>query len=300
VSPESLGWLERYHRHIATERRLSAHTVAAYRRDLLTLSRWCDRSGFSDWRELDHQHVRTFAARTHAQGLSGRSIQRRLAAVRSFYNFLLREGAVTRNAALEVQAPKSGKRLPAALDVDQMARLLSLKPKNALEHRDLALLELFYSSGLRLSELTGLRIPDLDLETGQVRVLGKGHKERIVPVGRVAIAALRRWLEERARLAPAAQQAVFVGRRGEPLGPRAVQLRVAAQARAMGIPQHLHPHMLRHSFATHLLESSGDLRAVQELLGHASVSTTQIYTHLDFQHLARTYERAHPRAKRRG
>jgi integrase/recombinase XerC len=300
VSPESLGWLERYQQHIATERRLSAHTVAAYRRDLLSLSSWCDRSGFSDWRELDHQHVRTFAARSHAQGLSGRSIQRRLAAVRSFYNFLLREGAVARNAALEVQAPKPGKRLPAALDVDQMARLLSLKPKNALEHRDLALLELFYSSGLRLSELTGLRIPDLDLEAGQVRVLGKGHKERIVPVGRVAIGALRRWLEVRARLAPAAQQAVFVGRRGEPLGPRAVQLRVAAQARAMGIPQHLHPHMLRHSFATHLLESSGDLRAVQELLGHASVSTTQIYTHLDFQHLARTYERAHPRAKRRG
>ena len=300
MSPESLGWLERSQRHIATERRLSAHTVAAYRRDLLSLAHWCDRSGFSDWRELDHQHVRTFAARTHAQGLSGRSIQRRLAAVRSFYNFLLREGAVARNAALEVQAPKPGKRLPAALDVDQMARLLSLKPKNALEHRDLALLELFYSSGLRLSELTGLRIPDLDLEAGQVRVLGKGHKERIVPVGRVAIAALRRWLDERARLAPAAQQAVFVGRRGEPLGPRAVQLRVAAQARAMGIPQHLHPHMLRHSFATHLLESSGDLRAVQELLGHASVSTTQIYTHLDFQHLARTYERAHPRAKRRG
>jgi integrase/recombinase XerC len=300
VSPESLGWLERYQRHIATERRLSTHTVAAYRRDLLSLVRWCDRSGYSDWRELDHQHVRTFAARSHAQGLSGRSIQRRLAAVRSFYNFLLREGAVARNAALEVQAPKPGRRLPAALDVDQMARLLSLKPKNALEYRDLALLELFYSSGLRLSELTGLRIPDLDLEAGQVRVLGKGHKERIVPVGRVAIAALRRWLEERARLAPATQQAVFVGRRGEPLGPRAVQLRVAAQARAMGIPQHLHPHMLRHSFATHLLESSGDLRAVQELLGHASVSTTQIYTHLDFQHLARTYERAHPRAKRRG
>ena len=300
MSPESLGWLERYQRHIATERRLSTHTVAAYRRDLLSLVRWCDRSGYSDWRELDHQHVRTFAARSHAQGLSGRSIQRRLAAVRSFYNFLLREGAVARNAALEVQAPKPGRRLPAALDVDQMARLLSLKPKNALEYRDLALLELFYSSGLRLSELTGLRIPDLDLEAGQVRVLGKGHKERIVPVGRVAIAALRRWLEERARLAPATQQAVFVGRRGEPLGPRAVQLRVAAQARAMGIPQHLHPHMLRHSFATHLLESSGDLRAVQELLGHASVSTTQIYTHLDFQHLARTYERAHPRAKRRG
>jgi integrase/recombinase XerC len=300
MSPESLRWLERYQRHIASERRLSAHTVAAYRRDLQSLQRWCERAGLSDWRQLDHQHVRTFAARSHAQGLSGRSIQRRLAAVRSFYIFLLREAAVARNAALGVQAPRPGKRLPATLDVDQMARLLSLKPSNALEQRDLALLELFYSSGLRLSELTGLRLADLDLEAGQVRVLGKGHKERIVPVGRVAIGALRGWLAQRRGLAPPDQQAVFVGRRGEPLGQRAVQLRVAAQARAMGLAQHLHPHMLRHSFATHLLESSGDLRAVQEMLGHASLSTTQVYTHLDFQHLARTYERAHPRAKRRG
>jgi integrase/recombinase XerC len=300
MSPESLRWLERYQRHIATERRLSGHTVAAYRRDLLALQRWCERSGLCDWRELDHQHVRTFAARSHAQGLSGRSIQRRLAAVRSFYNFLLREGAVIRNAALEVQAPKSGKRLPAALDVDQMARLLSFKPRDALEHRDLALLELFYSSGLRLSELTGLRLKNIDLDTGQVTVRGKGDKERIIPVGRAAIGALRNGRTERTRLVRPDQQAVFVGRRGEPLGSRAVQLRVAARARAMGISQHLHPHMLRHSFATHLLESSGDLRAVQEMLGHASVSTTQIYTHLDFQHLARTYERAHPRAKRRG
>ena len=300
MSPESLQWLERYQRHLATERRLSPHTVAAYLRDLSALVRWCERSGLADWSELDHQHVRTFAARSHAQGLSGRSIQRRLAAVRSFYNFLLREGALRRNPALEVQAPKPGRRLPAALDVDQMARLLSFKPKTALERRDLALLELFYSSGLRLSELTGLRLKNVDLDTGQVTVTGKGDKERIVPVGRAAIAALRAWLGEREHLAGRDQQAVFVGRRGQPLGPRAVQLRVAAQARAMGIPQHLHPHMLRHSFATHLLESSGDLRAVQEMLGHASVSTTQIYTHLDFQHLARTYERAHPRAKRRG
>lgn len=300
MSPESLLWLERYRSHIATERRLSTHTVAAYGRDLRALQDWCDRSALTEWAQLDHQHVRSFAARSHAQGISGRSIQRRLAAIRSLYNYLLREGAVVRNPALEVQAPKPGKRLPAALDVDQMARLLSFKPSNPLQRRDLALLELFYSSGLRLSELTGLRLDDLELDAGQVRVLGKGRKERIVPVGRAAISALRAWLEDRARLARPAQRAVFVGRGGERLGARAVQLRVAAQARAMGIPQHLHPHMLRHSFATHLLESSGDLRAVQEMLGHASLSTTQIYTHLDFQHLARTYERAHPRAKRRG
>jgi integrase/recombinase XerC len=300
MTPQARSWLERYQRHLTAERRLSPHTVAAYRRDLRALQVWCERSAIADWPQLDHQHVRAFAARSHAQGLSGRSVQRRLAAVRSFCHFLLREGALRHNPALEVLSPKPTKRLPAALDVDQMARLLSLKPKNALEWRDLALMELFYSSGLRLSELTALCLEDLDLTDAQVRVLGKGSKERILPVGKAAIAALTAWLGERAGLALPGERALFVGRRGQPLGARAVQLRVAACARAMGIPMHLHPHMLRHSFATHLLESSGDLRAVQELLGHASVSTTQVYTHLDFQHLARTYERAHPRAKRRG
>jgi integrase/recombinase XerC len=300
VNPSALQWLARYQRHLATERRLAANTVAAYARDLSRLQHWCERSGVSDWREIDHRHVRTFAARSHAQGLSGRSIQRQLAAVRSFFSFLVREQALHRNPALDVRSPKTGKRLPATIDVDQMARLLSLKPRNGLERRDLALMELFYSSGLRLGELTMLRLEDLELDLGLVRVLGKGGKERIVPVGKAAITAVRSWLEERSSLTRPDQRALFVGRRGQPLGARAVQLRVAAHARAMGLPQHLHPHMLRHSFATHLLESSGDLRAVQEMLGHTSLSTTQIYTHLDFQHLARTYERAHPRAKRRG
>jgi integrase/recombinase XerC len=300
MTPSALQWLARYRAHLATERRLAANTVTAYARDLNRLQNWCERSSIGDWSEIDHQHVRTFAARSHAQGVSGRSIQRQLAAVRSFFSFLMREQALHRNPALEVPAPKAVKRLPATVDVDQMARLLSLKPRNRLERRDLALMELFYSSGLRLGELTILRLEDLELDLGLVRVLGKGSKERIVPVGKAAIAALRSWLEERSSLARPDQRAVFVGRRGQPLGARAVQLRVAAYARAMGLPQHLHPHMLRHSFATHLLESSGDLRAVQEMLGHASLSTTQVYTHLDFQHLARTYERAHPRAKRRG
>jgi integrase/recombinase XerC len=178
--------------------------------------------------------------------------------------------------------------------------LLAHKPAGALEVRDLALMELFYSSGLRLAELTGLKMRDLDLKTGQVRVLGKGSKERIAPVGSMAVKALRLWLLARSGMAAPDQQAVFVGRNGAPLGPRAVQLRVAALARAAGVPQHLHPHMFRHSFATHLLESSRDLRGVQELLGHANISTTQVYTHLDFQHLAQTYDKAHPRAKRRG
>jgi len=268
MTPQASDWLARFERYLGTERRLSVHTLAAYRRDLVALRDWCDRSGICDWAQLDHQHIRSFAARSHARGLQGRSIQRRLAALRTFFGFLQREGALQRNPALDVRAPKAVRHLPHTLDVDQMAQLLSKKPDNALEVRDLALMELFYSSGLRLAELTGLK--------------------------------LRSWLAARTGLAAPDQQAVFVGRNGAPLGPRAVQLRVAARARAAGLPQHLHPHMFRHSFATHLLESSRDLRGVQELLGHANISTTQVYTHLDFQHLAQTYDKAHPRAKRRG
>ncbi len=300
MTPQAIGWLARFERHLLTERRLSAHTVAGYRRDLAALRDWCERIGVGDWPDIDHQHVRRFAARSHAGGLAGRSIQRRLAALRSFFGFLLREGALARNPALDVRAPKAAKRLPHTLDADQMARLLAAPPNDALGARDLALMELFYSSGLRLAELTGLTIRDLDLDSAQVRVIGKGRKERLVPVGAMAIKALRRWLSSRAAIAAPDQAALFVGRRGRPLGARAVQLRVAARARAAGLPQHVHPHLFRHSFATHLLESSRDLRAVQELLGHANINTTQVYTHLDFQHLARTYEQAHPRAKRRG
>ncbi|MGH8144333.1 MAG: tyrosine recombinase XerC [Steroidobacteraceae bacterium] len=299
MTPQALQWLARFERHLATERCLSAHTVAAYRHDLKCLRRWCERTGLTGWDALDHQHVRSFAARSHAQGLSGRSVQRRLAAARTFLGYLLREGALRHNPALDVRAPKASRRLPATLDVDQMARLLSMQPKGALDTRDLALMELLYSSGLRLAELTTLTLERLKLDAAEVRVRGKGDKERVVPVGALALSALRAWLAVRAGLVSPDQQAVFVGRHGAPLGARAVQLRVAAHARAMGIPQHLHPHMFRHAFATHLLESSRDLRAVQELLGHESISTTQIYTHLDFQHLARTYEEAHPRAKRR-
>jgi integrase/recombinase XerC len=300
MTPQAMLWLARFERYLGTERRLSVHTLSAYGRDLGALRDWCDRNGIQDWAQLDHQHIRSFAARSHARGLQGRSIQRRLAALRTFFGFLLREGALQRNPALEIRAPKAVRRLPHTLDVDQMGELLAHRPTGPLQVRDLALMELFYSSGLRLAELTGLKLRDLDLKTGQVRVLGKGSKERIAPVGSMAIKALQLWLAARTAMAAPDQQAVFVGRNGAPLGPRAVQLRVAALARAAGLPQHLHPHMFRHSFATHLLESSRDLRAVQELLGHANISTTQVYTHLDFQHLAQTYDQAHPRAKRRG
>jgi len=284
---------------MATERRLSVHTITAYRRDLRALQDWCERNDVGQWDVLDHQHVRRFAAQSHARGLQGRSIQRRLAALRTFFGFLLREGALKRNPALEIPSPKASRRLPQTLDVDQMARLLALEPGDALAARDLALMELFYSSGLRLAELTSLRLRDLDLAGASVRVLGKGRKERICPVGSKAIAALRVWLAQRAALVRSGVESVFIGRHGGPLGARAVQLRVAARARAQGLAQPVHPHLFRHSFATHLLESSRDLRGVQELLGHANISTTQVYTHLDFQHLARTYDEAHPRAKRR-
>jgi integrase/recombinase XerC len=299
MTPQAIQRLRDYERYLATERRLSPHTLDAYRRDLKALQAWCERNHLQEWAELDHQHIRTFASRSHAGGLNGRSIQRRLAAVRSLFRFLLREGVVRSNPAQEVRAPKAAKRLPVTLDVDEMRQLLVRKPDNELQLRDLALLELFYSSGLRLAELTGLKLGDLDLNTHEVRVMGKGSKERIVPVGSAAIQALNQWLAKRPGMAAPDEEALFVGRNGAALGPRAVQLRVAAMARAAGLPQHLHPHMLRHSFATHLLESSRDLRGVQELLGHANISTTQVYTHLDFQHLARTYDQAHPRAKRR-
>lgn len=292
--------IERFRQHLASERRLSPHTVSNYTRDLMALREWCARRQLGDWSALDGQHIRTFAAQSHAAGLGPRSVQRRLSAVRTFLGYLLREGQRGGNAAQDIRAPKAGRRLPHSLDADQMARLLDFKPANPLEARDLAMMELLYSSGLRLSEMTGLDLGDLDLSDRTVRVTGKGNKQRITPVGNHAIAALRHWLRERAALAKPGENAVFVGQNGRRVGQRNVQLRIAAHARRQGLPLGVHPHLFRHSFATHLLESSRDLRGVQELLGHANISTTQIYTHLDFQHLARTYESAHPRAKRRG
>jgi integrase/recombinase XerC len=314
MTPAALEWLARFRRYLRSERRLSPHTDVSYARDLGALVQFCDRAGLADWSELDSQHVRTFAAHSHASGLGARSIQRRLSAVRSFYAFLLREAPVaaaasatrprrlrrvTGNPAHDVRAPKAARRLPDTLDADQMARLLEMPAGDALSTRDRAIMELLYSSGLRLAELVGLDVTSLDLKDRVVQVLGKGGKARIVPVGRAAVQALRGWLKERASLAPSSEAALFVGRTGQRLGPRAVQTRVAYWARRQGLTMHVHPHLFRHSFASHLLESSGELRGVQELLGHADISTTQIYTHLDFQHLARIYDATHPRARRK-
>jgi len=289
----------RFLESLRTERRLSPHTSSNYGRDLEALLEYCDTQGVDSWGQLDSQHVRSFAAQCHRRGLAPRSIQRRLSAVRSLCRFLIREGELRIDPAADVQAPKARKRLPTTLDADTMARLLAFRSDDRLGVRDKAIMELFYSSGLRLAELLGLDLADLDLRDRTVRVLGKGRKARIIPVGRHALEALSKWLAERAALAAVDETAVFVGVNGRRLGPRIVQRRIARWARLQGLPEHVHPHLFRHSFASHLLESSGDLRAVQELLGHANISTTQVYTHLDFQHLARIYDASHPRARRK-
>jgi integrase/recombinase XerC len=303
------GCIDKFLSHLALERRMSRHTVAAYRRDLRRLAEFCERRQYARWDSLDTNHLRTFAASEHASGLSPRSIQRRLSAARTFFGYMQREGASARNPAVDVRAPKTKKRLPVTLDADQMGRLLDFHADDSLSVRDKAIMELFYSSGLRLSELVGLDLSSLDLEDQTVRVTGKGNKTRIVPVGKPARAALKSWLAARSQLlarrrgalgaADPRHAALFLGRNGRPLSVRSVQLRVAGWAKRRGLPMHVHPHMFRHSFATHLLESSADLRAVQELLGHADIGTTQIYTHLDFNHLASVYDSAHPRARRR-
>lgn len=283
--------------HLRVERRMSANTLDAYRRDLDSLVQWSDSAGVDDVVSLDSERLRTFIAAEHRRGLTPKSLQRRLSACRGFYGWLLKHGRIDANPAATVRAPKAARKLPQVLDVDEAVQLVELPTDVPLGVRDRAILELFYSSGLRLSELCALRWHELDLGEGLVQVLGKGGKQRIVPVGSHACAALAAWRKE-----SGAKQAahVFPGRGGDrPISPRAVQLRLRQLAQRQGIFKRVHPHLLRHSFATHVLESSGDLRGVQELLGHADIGTTQIYTHLDFQHLAKVYDGAHPRAKRK-
>jgi len=313
VTPAAIARVAQYRRYMTIERNLSAHTDSNYARDLAALIKFCDAQKIDDWSAVDSQHIRMFAAQSHAKGLAGRSIQRRLSAVRTFFEYLVHETRVQelardrptdpinvkQNPAADVRAPKALRRLPETLDADQMASLLEIPAGDTFVTRDRAIMELLYSSGLRLAELVGLDVTGLNLPDRTVQVLGKGKKERIVPVGKEARAALRQWLEERAALAKPGEPALFVGRTGERLGRRAVQTRVAYWARRQGVSVRVYPHLFRHSFASHLLESGGDLRGVQELLGHADIATTQIYTHLDFQHLARIYDKTHPRARRK-
>jgi integrase/recombinase XerC len=292
--------IESFLGHLAHERRLSEQTLIAYRRDLERLNAWLSETESPGIERLDEQAVRQYLAWRHRRGASGKTLQRELSSLRSLYRWLLREGLAGSNPAVGVRAPKSPRRLPATLDADQLCSLLDHPADDdLLAIRDQAMIELFYSSGLRLAELVSVNVGDIDMAEGELGVLGKGSKTRRVPVGIKAREAVQRWLLVRANLAAAGEPALFVSSRGTRINPRTVEVRIARWARLQGATRDLHPHLLRHSFATHLLESSGDLRAVQELLGHADIGTTQIYTHLDFQHLAQVYDQAHPRAKKK-
>ena len=288
-----------YLAELAEQRRQSPHTVSNYRRDLQKLLHG---AGETPLAELRVHHIRRLISQMHGAGLSGRSLARTLSAWRGFFNWLGKRGQITANPCESIRAPKSPKYLPKALAVDETSRLLDAVTEEdpALAARDQAMFELFYSSGLRLAELAALNtdaIADIQ-ESGEIRVLGKRSKLRLVPVGRKARAAIETWAAIRDEMAAEDEIALFVGRRGQRLGHRMIQLRLKQQALRAGLPRHVHPHMLRHSFASHVLQSSGDLRAVQEMLGHSSIASTQVYTHLDFQHLAKVYDAAHPRSKR--
>jgi len=289
-------YLEGFVSHLAHERRLSPHTVDGYARDVRSL---LELAGDTSLADVAPHQARRMVAQLHARGLDGRSLARMLSAWRAFFRYLARDHAFTRNPFQGLKAPRSAKTLPKALSPDETAKLLAIGSDEVMDVRDHAMFELFYSSGLRLSELTGLKLEDLSTSDETVRVTGKGNKTRVVPVGRLAREALDRWLGVRAGLARPGERVLFVNRGGQPVSPRTVQYRLKAWALKQGLSQAVHPHMLRHSFASHVLQSSGDLRAVQEMLGHSSISTTQIYTHLDFQYLAKAYDAAHPRAKKR-
>ena len=283
--------------YLRVEKRVSSHTLDAYQRDLAALTQWLQLESIDDVRRVQSHHLRTFIAAEHRRGLSAKSLQRRLSACRSLYQWLLKHGDVPANPTAGLRAPKAPRKLPQVLDVDEAVQLVEVPTDAPLGKRDRALMELFYSSGLRLSELRELSWQSIDFETHMVTVVGKGSKQRIVPVGSHACMALIEWRQELGN--PAGNTYVFPGRNGKPISQRAVQVRVKTLAQRQGLFKNVHPHMLRHSFASHVLESSGDLRGVQELLGHSDISTTQIYTHLDFQHLANVYDKAHPRAKRK-
>lgn len=306
--PGAEDWLT----ELRDQRRVSPHTLSNYERDLRRLQSLANGATPADLTALD---LRRFVGRLHAGGLSGRSIARTLSAWRGLLRWLARRGVLDANVAEDLHAPKHPKRLPDALSVDEAFRLLN--PVNAaiettdaedpkiaardrcLQLRDQAIYELFYSSGVRLSELVGLSLDCLtDLRQGEVRVLGKRNKMRVVPVGKAALYAIEAWLAVREQIAKPDEAALFVGQQGKRITPRMIQLRLQQHGQRQGLPQRVHPHQLRHSFATHMLQGSGDLRAVQEMLGHASIASTQVYTHLDFQHLAQVYDQAHPRAHR--
>lgn len=292
--------IDNYLEELKVARRASPHTVSNYARDLKAVARCAAARDIQDWQALTANDVRAIVAEQHRAGISGRSLARRLSAVRGLYNYLIDRGLAKANPAQDILAPKDKKALPATLAPEEVSRLLTNNLNDPMICRDLAMFELMYSSGLRLAELVSIDLADLDLSVGQVRVSGKGGKVRDLPVGEHAVHAINKWLGYRRSLPGSDERAVFLSSRGQRIAPRTVQMRLKKLAESQGLDRDCYPHMLRHSFASHLLESSGDLRAVQELLGHADISTTQIYTHLDFQHLAKVYDESHPRARRDG
>jgi len=301
---EDLSPIELFEDYLQYEKHYSKHTLGAYRRDLRQFKQWLSLQEQStikinDILKADSLHVRNWVASLHRQGISGKTLQRKLSSLRSFYQFMLRKHQLKNNPAVDIRAPKTARTLPDTLDVDTLTQLLEIPADSILAIRDKAIMELFYSSGLRLSELTNLDLDSIDLAEQTLRAIGKGNKTRILPIGAKAVDALTHWLKQRGLMAKIEETALFVSQRGKRISVRSVQQRLNYWQKKQGLEQHIHPHKLRHSFASHILESSGDLRAVQELLGHADISTTQIYTHLDFQHLANVYDKAHPRAKKK-
>ncbi len=285
-----------YLRYLTEVRQLSPHTISNYRRDLNHFTEFCSDLALNAAGEILATHVRQYVGLQHRKGMASASIQRRLSALRSFYRYLAQKENLRSNPAMGISAPKQRRKLPRTMDADELQHFLSGPTEDWFEIRDLAMAELFYSSGLRLAELTQLDMNSIDTRSGLITVVGKGRKTRTVPVGKHALDAIQRWREVRPELP--SEPALFTSKRGRRISPRSIQQRIHLLGLKRGMARDVHPHMLRHSFATHLLESSGDLRAVQELLGHADIATTQVYTHLDFQHLARVYDAAHPRSQR--
>ncbi len=285
--------------YLKYQKHYSPNTLGAYDRDLRQFSLWLKKNDCDDIVNADSLHVRNWVAGLHRKGIGGKTLQRKLSSLRSFYQFLIKNHQLKNNPAIDIRAPKTARTLPDTLDVDALSQLLDIPPDSILAIRDKAIMELFYSSGLRLSELVNLDLNSIDLNENSLRALGKGNKTRILPIGRKASDAITVWLGKRDILAKVDEEALFVSNRGKRISQRSIQQRLNFWQKKQGLEQHLHPHKLRHSFASHILESSGDLRAVQELLGHADIGTTQIYTHLDFQHLAKVYDKAHPRARKK-
>lgn len=291
--------LQRFYEFLRSEKGLSIHTQRNYKQQLETMAQYLLSVGVKDWQQVDAGWVRQLASKGMRAGMKESSLATRLSSLRSFFDFLVLRGELSANPAKGVSAPRKKRPLPKNLDVDEMAQLLDVNYDDPLSVRDRAIMELMYGAGLRLAELVAINVKDINFGAGEIRVIGKGNKERVAPVSGQSKQWLNNWLKIRTQMANSGEPALFVSKQGGRISHRNVQKRLAEWGQKQAVPSHISPHKLRHSFATHVLESSNNLRAVQEMLGHENISTTQIYTHLDFQHLAEVYDQAHPRAHKR-